>query len=240
MPGPARTTSPPGTRAAMDDRPQSINRRRLLAGGAAAAGLAGAAGLSGWAAAGAQRPVGPNAFGAETVPFHGAHQAGIETAPQSNAVFVGLDLLAESRNDARDAVQSVLKLWTTDAERLTQGVPALADTEPELALRPARLTVTVGLGPAVFGKLGLNGLKPPSAQQLPAFTIDRLEQRWGGTDLLLQICADDPLAVAHATRVLTKNVRTLAVPRWRQTGFRPARGADPAGSRGRGADRVCP
>ena len=28
--------------------------------------------------------------------------------------------------------------------------------------------------------------------------------------------------------MLTKNVRTLAVPRWRQTGFRPARGADPA------------
>jgi dye decolorizing peroxidase len=36
------------------------------------------------------------------------------------------------------------------------------------------------------------------------------------------------MTVAHATRVLLKNVRSLAVPRWRQTGFRPARAADPA------------
>lgn len=214
----------------MDDQPQSVTRRRLLAGGAAAAGLAGTAGVSAWAVSGAHRPAGRETFGAESVPFHGLHQAGISTAPQSNAVFVGLDLLPEVRRDARDALAAVLKLWTTDAERLTQGRPALADTEPELALRPARLTVTVGLGPALFGRLGLNRLKPPSAQQLPPFDVDRLERRWDGTELLLQICADDPLTVAHATRVLTKNVRTLATPRWRQTGFRSARGADPTGA----------
>ena len=213
----------------MDDRAPSVTRRRLLTGGAAAAGLAGAAGLSGWAAAEARCPAGQSTFGAETVPFHGPHQAGVATEPQSNAVFVGLDLLPDSRRQAREALEAVLRLWTTDAERLTQGVPALADTEPELAPRPACLTVTVGLGPALFGRLGLSRLKPPSAQQLPPFTVDRLEKRWDGTDLLLQICADDPTTVAHATRVLTKNVRTLAVQRWRQTGFRPARGADPAG-----------
>lgn len=204
----------------------AVSRRRLLAGGAAAAGLAGAAGASGWVA-GARGATEQNPFAAETVAFHGLRQAGIETPPQSHGVFIGLDLQPRQAS-ARDALQAVLKLWSTDAERLTQGLPALADTEPELAPRPARLTVTAGLGPTVFDRAGLASLKPRSARALPPFGVDRLEQRWGGTDLLLQICADDPLTVAHATRVLLKNVRSLATPRWRQTGFRPARGADPA------------
>lgn len=212
----------------MDDRSRPVTRRRLLAGGAAAAGLAGAAGVAAWAGSEARDPAEQSAFAAETVAFHGPHQAGIATPPQSHAVFVGLDLLPGTRGELRDALQAVLKLWTTDAERLTAGLPALADTEPELAPRPARLTVTAGLGPSVFDRVGLARLKPASAQPLPPFGVDRLEPRWGGTDLLLQICADDPMTVAHATRVLVKNVRSLTAQRWRQTGFRPARGADPA------------
>lgn len=210
----------------MDEPHRPVTRRRVLAGGAAAAGVAGAAGLSAWA--GSRRAAEPAAFGADTVPFHGVHQAGIETPPQSHAVFVGLDL--RPGGDYRNALSAVLKLWTTDAERLTQGLPALADTEPELAPRPARLTVTVGLGPGVFDRIGLGALRPPSARPLPVFGVDRLETTWAGTDLLLQICADDAMTVAHATRVLLKNVRSLAVQRWRQTGFRPARGADSAGA----------
>lgn len=206
-----------------------INRRHLLAGGAAAAGLAGAAGVVSWSAAASRQPEEGTAFAAETIPFYGAHQAGIETPPQSHAVFVGLDLRPDTKRNPRDALEAVLKLWTTDAARLAQGIPALADTEPELALRPARLTATVGLGPAVFERVGLGRLKPRSAQSLPVMTVDRLEPRWGGTDLLLQICADDPITVAHATRVLVKNVRSLAAERWRQAGFRSARAADSDG-----------
>lgn len=205
-----------------DERP-ALSRRALLAGGAAVAGIAGA-GV--WVAAERERPARNIAFGADTVPFFGVHQAGIETPPQAHASFVGLDLLPGPERDARDRLRAVLKLWTTDAQRLTQGTPALADTEPELALRPARLTVTVGLGPTVFDTVGLTRMRPPSARPLPALPIDRLEPRWAGTDLLLQVCADDPLVLAHATRVLVKNVRTLATERWRQNGFRTARGAD--------------
>lgn len=133
----------------------------------------------------------------------------------------------------RDALQAILRLWTTDAQRLTQGDPALADTEPELALRPAGLTVTVGFGPGLFDRTNLLSRRPASARALPLFSIDRLEPGWGPTDLLLQICADDPLVIAHAARVLVKNVRTLAVARWRQIGFRSARGADRDGLTGR-------
>ena len=221
----------------MNDRPAQsppgaarLTRRGLLVGGAAAAGVSGAA-L--WGIANNPEQGRPVSFGSETVPFYGARQAGIETAPQSHANFVGLDLRPDSGRDAGDAVPAVLKLWTTDAARLTQGLPALADTEPELALRPARLTVTVGLGPALFDRLGMDRLRPSSARELPPFATDRLESRWRPTDFLLQICADDPMVVAHATRVLVKDVRSLAVERWRQTGFRTARAAGPDGETAR-------
>ncbi len=207
-----------------------LSRRRILIGGAAAAGVAGA---SVWAAAEAGRSTRPVTFGAETVPFFGEHQAGIATPPQSNAMFVGLDLVSDPARAARDVLQAVLKLWTADAQRLTQGSAALADTEPELALRPARLTVTVGFGPTLFDRVGLARLRPASAHPIPPMPTDRLEQRWGATDLMLQICADDPVVVAHASRVLVKNVRGLADERWRQLGFRTARSADPEGTTGR-------
>ena len=211
----------------MDDQP-ALTRRRLLAGGAAVAGLAGAAT---WAASEYADSVRPaptveTGFGAESVPFHGPHQAGIETPAQAHAAFLGLDLLGAA--DPRRDVEAALKLLTTDADRLTRGAPALADTEPELALRPARLTVTVGFGPSLFDKLGLVRLRPPSARPLPPLPVDRLQQRWGGTDLLLQVCADDPMVLSHTTRVLLKNVRSLAAERWRQNGFRAARDADRA------------
>ncbi|MCT7657737.1 Dyp-type peroxidase [Mycobacterium deserti] len=192
----------------------TVNRRRVLTGGAAA--LAAGVGITQCSAAQSATPVGD--FGETVEPFHGQHQAGVATPPQAHALFVALDLTADSDRSSRETLGAVLKLWTADAERLTQGVPALADTEPELAERPARLTVTVGLGPAVFDRIGMPHRRPVS--ELPAFGTDRLEPRWCGGDLLLQICADDAVAITHASRVLLKNVRTLASERWRQSGFR--------------------
>lgn len=91
--------------------------------------------------------------------------------------------------------------------------------------------MTVGLSPAVFHRIGLSAEIPPTAAELPSFRTDRLEPRWCGGDLLLQICSDDPMVVAHTARVLLKNVRTMTTPRWRQAGFRNAHGAaQPGGS----------
>lgn len=203
-----------------------VGRRRLLAGAAAAAGAAGVA----WTASAGGPPAAREpGFGAETVPYYGPHQAGVDTPPQAHALFVSLNLLPHGGRSSRDALQAVLKVWTTDAGRLAQGLPALADTEPELAPRPARLTVTVGLGPSLFAEVGLEHRRPQSAHDLPPFPVDRLDPRWCGGDLLLQICADDPLVVSHTARVLLKNVRSLAAQRWRQAGFRGARGAQPEG-----------
>lgn len=214
----------------MDDRTEpgrfALNRRRLLTGGAAALAAGGALTQCGGAAGSAA-----DGFGSTVEPFHGTHQSGVATPPQAHAVFVALDLRPPPARSPRDALAAVLKLWTADAARLTQGEPALADTEPELASRPARLTVTVGLGPGVFSRVGLAHRRPTTVAELPAFGTDRIEERWRGGDLLLQVCADDPVVIAHASRVLLKNTRSMTSLRWRQSGFRSAHGADrPGGS----------
>lgn len=207
----------------MADRPPhprvGIGRRRLLTLGAATTGAIGVGwGTDRLANARSREAV----FGSEVEPFYGQHQSGIVTTPQAHAVFVALDLVPKAD---RATVIAIMKLWTADAARLTQRSPALADTEPELATHPARLTVTVGFGPGVFAAIGAEADRPDSVGPLPSFATDRLEPTYSAGDLLLQICGDDLLAIAHATRVLLKNVRSLATVRWTQRGFRTARGA---------------
>ncbi|PRC44148.1 peroxidase [Mycobacterium sp. ITM-2017-0098] len=204
----------------------TVDRRRLLLGGGAALAATTALTQCGKAESASTS----TGFGSDMEPFHGAHQGGVDTSAQAHALFIALDLAPTAERGPRETLTAILKLWSADASRLTQGRPALADTEPELAHRPARLTVTVGIGPRAFDRIGLADRRPASAAELPAFDTDRLEPRWCGGDVLLQICADDPVVVAHAARVLLKNVRSLAVPRWRQNGFRTARGADTSGA----------
>lgn len=190
-----------------------IGRRRLLGGGAAAVG---AAGLGAVALPGR---TGPADAGQVTEPFHGPHQAGVATSPQSQIAFVAFDIRPGT---GRAELAGLLRLWTEDIARLTAGRPALADTEPELAARPARLTVTAGLGPGFFRAADLVVRQPEWLAPLPAFPIDRLEARWSGGDLLLQIAADEATAVSHAVRVLSRSVASLVTVRWVQRGFRDA------------------
>ncbi|WP_228000681.1 Dyp-type peroxidase [Nocardia australiensis] len=218
MPGiPPRTVAEPQRRADPAARRSGrINRRRLFGGAAAAAGAAGigvgAAGLN-------SRHRTETSTSAAIEPFYGRHQAGIATTPQSQVAFVGFDLRADTD---RDDIIGVLKIWTDDAARLTQGHPALADTEPELAQRPSRLTVTAGLGARVFTVAGLENRRPSWLHPLPPFAIDQLASDWSDGDLVLQVCAEETTAVSHAVRVLCKSVTSLVSVRWVQRGFRDA------------------
>nr|WP_205808787.1 Dyp-type peroxidase [Micromonospora sp. HNM0581] len=201
----------------------------MLTGGALAAGgtVVGAATVAGTrtdpSAHPAAQPV-DTGVGELIEPFHGVRQAGIVEEPQAHGAFVALTLRPGSD---RASLGRLLRLLSDDAARLTQGRPALADTEPELGLLPARLTVTFGFGPGLYAAAGLDDRRPPSVADLPPFRIDRLEPRWSGGDLLVQICADDPITVAHAQRVLVKDSRPFATVRWVQQGFRRAAGAEP-------------
>lgn len=208
------------------------DRRQVLLAGTAGVGMLGA----GAAAIGLDRSLrttdarAPSdaqlqMHGAQTVPFYGVHQAGVETPAQAAATFIALDLLADTD---RDAVVRMLQLLTDDASRLTQGQPALADTEPEMATEPARLTVTFGFGPGLFRKVERSA--PSWLATLPVFEIDELHDEFNDGDLLVQVAADDPLTVSHTVRMLLKDSRAFTTVRWMQHGFRRARGTQRPGT----------
>ena len=196
-------------------------RRQVLLGGAVA-GVGAVTAVSLDQALRGPGPAGTDRIhGDATVAFHGTHQAGIATPAQALATFLGLDLRADVD---RDALRRMMRILTDDAARLTQGRPALADSEPELAVAPARLTVTVGFGPGLVDRAA--GARPAWLAPLPPFSIDRLQPEYCDGDLLLQVAADDPLTVAHASRMLLKDARGFATLRWTQHGFRRAYGTE--------------
>jgi len=219
------------------------DRRTFLQGGAAALGGAALAlgGRAAWDSAtarsespgsgspgaGSDVSVSADAAGRAVVPFFGAQQAGVATPPPAFVSLVAFDLVPGTD---RGALVRLMRIWTDDLGRLTAGRPGLGDTEPELATVPASLTVTVGYGPGVFTAAGLEAERPSWLAPLPAFGIDRLEDAWSGGDLLVQICADDDLTVAHAARVLARQARTFTTVRWVQRGFRRSPGTTAPGT----------
>lgn len=161
----------------------------------------------------------PNAL---TYPFYGVHQAGVETPPALWQTFIGIDLAHDHGRAGRDDGEALLRLVSDDAARLSQGEPALGDTEPFNALSPSGLTITVGIGRSFFDKTGTTARMPAKLVEIPAFSTDALEDRWAQTDALLQIGSNDPVALAHAVRMLTKDISTVASVTWVQPGFRAA------------------
>jgi dye decolorizing peroxidase len=155
--------------------------------------------------------------GVATEAFRGARQPGVTTPPQSFAAWVGLNL-AEGAD--RDACRRLLTVLTDDIDRLMRGSAPLTDLEPELAAVPAGLTVTVGVGPGFYAAAGLEADRPSWLAPLPRFPIDRLEARWGQADVVLQVCADSPVTVAHAQRRLVVGAQPIVRTAWVQRGFR--------------------
>lgn len=204
------------------------SRRTLLVGG-----LAGSMAVVGSAAAGAAvagvasrddraAPAGePIARAGEaamrTTVFHGPHQPGVADAPPPYAAWVAFDLPPGA---SRDSLRRLLRVWTDDIARLMDGTGPLTDVESELAAVPAGLAVTVALGPGAYAAAGLVTDRPGWLRPLPAFEVDRLEERRSGGDLLLQLGAASPMAVAHAQRRLITAAGSLAGVRWVQRGFR--------------------
>lgn len=201
-----------------------LNRRRFLDAAAvtAAAGMAAASS----ARAGATSNPDNDADGergsavasvlGQTVDFFGPHQAGIETPVQASLQLVGLDL----KDDVdRAALRRLMRLWTEDAAELTAGRSPLGSLEPELEARPANLTITCGLGRGALVAAGLEKRAPAWLNPVPVFSRDRLDEAWGQTDLVLQICGDDPVTTSHALRHMIRSGTDYIEARWLQQGF---------------------
>lgn len=153
--------------------------------------------------------------GATTREFFGARQPGIDDAPQAFLTLLALDLRSGAD---RESVRRVMAILSSDIPRMMSGHGTLTDQEPELAARAASLTVTVGWGERTFATAEV---APPAwLSSFPSFSIDALQEQWSGGDILLQVCADSPVTVAHAARKLVTAVAPIATPRWVQHGFR--------------------
>ncbi len=200
-----------------------LSRRQLFTGGALGVGALGVGGAAGFGI-GRTAPASAETFGPETHPFYGAHQRGVMVPPQAHAVLLGFDL---RENVTLEHLRRMMRLLSDDAARLTAGRAPLADIETELTDTPAHLTVTFGFGPEFVRSAGAE--VPPWLGPLPAFEIDELREEYSGGDFLIDIAGDDPITVAHAGRILLRDTRPFARPRWTQRGFRRARGTEDGG-----------
>ena len=195
-----------------------ITRRSLIL-GTGAVGIAGA----GVAYFGKKSPEPRTPTEVSTNAFYGTHQSGIENPPGLIANFVAFDLMVPTKTN----LQNVLRLFTDDAARLTQGNPALADGAPELAVNPANLTMTFGVGPSLFTKIDGLPARPDFFNEIPAFPNDQLDSKWTGSDFVIQFCCDDSLTLSHAVGMIVKDLSTLAQVKWIQTGARSDKPAFP-------------
>jgi len=204
-----------------------VSRRGFLASGAAAAAAGAVGAVAGASAAGVAAEQNLETFAANReAQFFGPHQSGIELDIQAVTNMVALDIKDSVTNE--DMLRW-MRLLTDDISRLTRGEPVLADPAPELAIGAARFTAYVGFGPSLFAKLGLDSQLPEGFAELPAFSVDQLEDRYSGGDVLIHIAADDPVVLAHGTRGLVRDSMPFASVRWVQPGFAHSPGMIPAG-----------
>jgi deferrochelatase/peroxidase EfeB len=227
--GGAATTGPGGSGAPA----KGVHRRWLL--GAAGAGVVAAGAGIGIAVASASdtSPADGGADPAAAVPFRGPHQAGIVTPAQDRLHFAAFDVTTDDRDELIDLLQR----WTAAAERMSQGHSAgttgamngpldapPADTGEAYGLPPSQLTITIGFGPTLFTKDGVDRFRladrrPAALIDLPHFPGDRLDPARTGGDLCVQACANDPQVAVHAVRNLARMAFGVASVRWSQLGF---------------------
>lgn len=218
---------------------RGLSRRRLLelGGGFAAGAIVG----GGTGAAAATSRSG-KADATEAVTFDGPHgQAGVTLERRRHLAFAAFDLDVDlTGRFGRGELAALLQDWSTAARVLATGAAlpqalgaagalgAPADTGEAAGLGPARLTITLGLGPGVFDAtraLVPAAARPKRFEPLPAFRGDALEEAWSGGDLAISAEADDPQVAVHAIHNLTRIARGAARLRWLQRGFVPATGA---------------
>lgn len=170
------------------------------------------------------------AVGSTRVSPFGDHQAGIAT-PAPARITVTAFTLKPGVDKA--GLGRLMRLWSENVRALTQGTPATGDPAWELTTQPSSLTITVGFGPTVFTLDGLRDKAPAGLVTVPPMKHDKLQTRWSGGDLVVQVCADDSLVISHVTRRMAVDAAPFATVRWQQSGFWRANGVGTPGETGR-------
>ncbi len=168
----------------------------------------------------------PAAAGPPAFRFRGPRQAGVTTPQQTAALVMAYDLAPAVRGAGGvRALREVFGRWTRAlAEVLDGELPPPTPVQAKEIKRiggagRSRLTATVAIGPRLPRLLCVAA--PPALRELPPFPDDRLDPSYGGGDVLLQLCADDPRVATAAADALTRLAGGTLRPRRRQTGFLP-------------------
>lgn len=159
------------------------------------------------------------------VNFYGKYQSGITTEVQKHVYFVVLTINKMSVSE----VKEMFKIWTNYSVHLMNGefVKELGknkmlpspDTGETIGLDANRLSLTFGISPSFFEKVGLNKRKPELLKDLPHFPKDQLDKAYTGGDICIQACSDDPQVNFHAIRNLIRVAKGEVSMKWSQTGF---------------------
>ncbi|WP_349497729.1 Dyp-type peroxidase [Actinokineospora globicatena] len=140
------------------------------------------------------------------VPPTGRFQAGIVAPQEAQATVL---VLVVDLHDGVAVGPLVAELGKT-VQALTAGADARL-----FGLPPGDLTVTIGIGPRLV-RMADPAL--PGAEDFPEFPHEQIPPSARGGDLLLQICASDPMIppIAAAALLESRGLRE----RWRQSGHR--------------------
>ncbi|MEU9127263.1 iron uptake transporter deferrochelatase/peroxidase subunit [Kitasatospora sp. NPDC048540] len=228
---PSAATPGPEQSAAPGAEPRGAVSRRAVIGWAGAGVALGAAAAGSVAAATLRESEPAPAAAGGDIPFYGDHQSGIATPVQDRLHFATFDVVTTNR----DALVRMLKEWTKAAAAMTggrevgTGASGLAEAPPDdtgeaLGLPSSRLTLTMGFGPTLFEKdgvdrFGLKAKRPEALIELPKFPHDNLDPARSGGDICVQACADDPQVAVHAIRNLARIGMGVVNVRWSQLGF---------------------
>lgn len=213
-----------------------ISRRGMLIGSGTIAALGlGLGGLGGFKAGtsyGIAKEQVTEDLHALSYPFRGKNQAGIITPQQQQMHMAAYDLTTSRKS----SLIQLLKDWTLAAERMTHGdligaYKSFKDVPPDDTgeagdLGPAGLTITFGFGASLFrtaegkDRFGIAKYLPaPLAAGIPRMSAEKLDPQHCGGDLVVQVCAEDPMVAIHAIHNLTRIAFGTASLRWSQLGY---------------------
>lgn len=167
--------------------------------------------------------------GGSAVNFYGEQQAGITTPVQDRLYLASFKVSDVSA----DKLKSTLKEMTSAAERMSRGLGAGPvgavvgqpesppdDTGEAIDLPAARVTFTIGFGESIFdNRFGFAAKKPVHFKELPKFAGDEIAADRAGSDIIIQVCADDDQVAFHAIRNLIRMAKGTLEPLWLQSGF---------------------
>ncbi|EPL6454414.1 iron uptake transporter deferrochelatase/peroxidase subunit [Providencia rettgeri] len=169
----------------------------------------------------------------KAINYLGQHQAGVLTPEQKNASFIAFNITTTKL----DELQTVFSLLSQRIAYLTQPQQAPSTENDKMPpaesgilgthLQPDSLTITVALGDSLFdSRFGLGKIKPKQLVEMTSFPNDRLEAKWCGGDIMLQICANSQESVIYALRDILRHISPYSFPLWKMDGFLPARAID--------------